>query len=217
MRYLVRLVLVITAAAGCVSQAQTDSQSEMPKSEVVLINLFKPSYPPLARQARIAGDVEVSLKIRRDGSIVSATVVSGHPMLTEAALTSAQQSRFECRACVNEEETYSLVYSFHLDALTGPDFACSSGKGLQVTQSQNHITVAVEAPLVIPYFASTHVRSAKCLYLWRCGYNWGGRDYYDYRVRSAKCLGLWECGYRLREPFATRKRLQQAKSKLERR
>jgi protein TonB len=48
-----------------------------------MIRPFNPTYPPLARQAGISGDVELKLEIRKDGSVQSATVVSGHPMLTQ--------------------------------------------------------------------------------------------------------------------------------------
>jgi TonB family protein len=82
----------------------------MPTGDVVVISLFNPAYPPLARQARIYGDVELKVGVRKDGSIQSAVAVSGHPMLTQAALNSAQQSRYECRKCNDEVTFYSLTY-----------------------------------------------------------------------------------------------------------
>jgi TonB family protein len=84
----------------------------MPKGNVVMVSLFNAIYPPLARQAGISGDVELKLGIRRDGSIESAAAVSGHAMLTQAALNSAQQSQFECRGCEDEVTSHTLVYSF---------------------------------------------------------------------------------------------------------
>jgi protein TonB len=75
-----------------------------------MVRLVNPIYPPLARQARITGEVELKLGIRRDGSVLSAVAVNGHPMLTQAALNSAQQSAFECRGCEDEVTSYSLVY-----------------------------------------------------------------------------------------------------------
>ncbi len=205
MQHRERVVLLVAIAAGCASFAQADSHSEMSKGDVLMVSLFNPTYPPLARQAGIGGDVELKLGIRRDGSIESAVAVSGHPMLTPAALNSAQHSRFECRGCEDEITPHSLVYSFQLVA--GPEFPCPEGNGLHVTQSQNRVTLVAEPPLVHPYFSSLRVRSAKCLYLWACGSRWGGEDYYYYQVRSAKCLNLWSCGHRLREPFATCNRL----------
>jgi len=205
MQHLGRVVLLVAIATSCVCFAQTDSPSEMSKGSVVMVSLFSPTYPPLARTASITGDVEVKLGIRKDGSIESAVAVSGHPMLTQAALNSAQQSRFECRGCEGEVTPQSLIYSFQFVA--GPDWPCPEGTGVHVTQSQNRVTVVAEPALVHPYFGSFRVRSAKCLYLWACGSRWSGEDYYYYRVRSARCLNLWRCGHRLREPFATCNRL----------
>jgi TonB family protein len=196
-----RAVLLVAIAAGGVSFAQTNSRSEMSKGDVAVVSLSNPTYPPLARQGGVSGDVELKVEIRKDGSVESAVVVSGHPMLTQAALDSAKQSQFECRGCEDEVTPYSLIYSFELVA--SPGWPCPEASGLHVTQSQNRITVIAEPPLVYPYFGYTTARSAKCLYLWACGRRWGGEDYYYYRVRSAKCLDLWSCGHRLREPFAT--------------
>lgn len=210
MKHIGRAVLLVAIAAGGVSFAQTISRSEMSKGDVAVVSLFNPTYPPLARQARISGDVELRVEIRRDGTVQSAVIVNGHPMLRQAALNSAKQSRFECRGCEAVVTPYLLVYSFELVA--SPGWPCPETGGLNVTQSQNHITVMAEPALVDPYFVYTTARSAKCLYLWACGRRWGGEDYYYYRVRSAKCLDLWSCGHRLREPFATCNKLHRSLS-----
>lgn len=61
---------------------------------VTLVKLLPPIFAPLARQARIGGDVVIQLAIGRDGKVESANVVSGHPMLKQGALESAQNSTF---------------------------------------------------------------------------------------------------------------------------
>jgi outer membrane biosynthesis protein TonB len=76
----------------CAAFAQTSPPTKASKGNVVVVSLFRPIYPPLARQAGITGEVVVKLEIRNDGSLQSAAVVSGHPMLIDAALKSAQQS-----------------------------------------------------------------------------------------------------------------------------
>lgn len=181
------------------------SQQGVSEGELAIVRLVNPTYPPIARTAHITGDVELKLGFRKDGALDSIVVVSGHPMLVKAALNSAQQSQFECRGCKNEVSFHSLISSFQFDA--SPDWPRPEESGPHVVQSQNHITVTAEPALVHPYFANVKARSPKCLYLWRCGYQSGGEDYYYYRVRSAKCLGLWNCGHRLREPYATCKKL----------
>lgn len=55
----------------------------------------KPSYPPLARQARIQGAVLLRAVISKDGSIQGLTVISGHPMLIPAALDAVKQWKYK--------------------------------------------------------------------------------------------------------------------------
>ena len=56
--------------------------------------LPQPAYPPLAKQARIQGIVSIQVLIDEQGRVVSATAVSGHPMLRDAAQKAALQARF---------------------------------------------------------------------------------------------------------------------------
>jgi len=180
-----RLVLVMRIlAVGIVltgsinkSLARSGASTKAPQGEVVLSRLAKPFYPPLARQARITGDVELMLEVRRDGSIKSVNVVSGHPLLKQAALDSAQQSQFDCNKCSEAGTSVRLVFTFQL---TGTETCCtatdSSAKNDQpdqptprVIQSENHVTV-VDRPACIcdPPADIRKVRSLKCLYLWKC-------------------------------------------------
>jgi periplasmic protein TonB len=50
-----------------------------------------PIYPQIAKSARISGTVELSATIGEDGKIQSLTVVSGHPLLRQAALDAVKQ------------------------------------------------------------------------------------------------------------------------------
>jgi protein TonB len=55
----------------------------------------KPVYPPLARQARIQGQVLLRAVIGKDGSIINLQLVSGHPMLVQSALDAVKQWRYK--------------------------------------------------------------------------------------------------------------------------
>src|SRR5262245_14611795 len=46
----------------------------------------QPSYPQIAKAAGAEGAVQVQVLISETGDVVEATVVSGHPLLREAAL-----------------------------------------------------------------------------------------------------------------------------------
>ena len=175
----VRLGLVLTLAAVAVSHlvfvgnvlAQVPTPPEASQSEVVLTRLSPVIFPPLARMANIVGEVKIRVGIRKDGSVASAELVSGHPMLKQAALESAQMSQFECRGCSEAVTPYLLTYTFEIK----DDGSCCDAQSRvpEVTQSQAHITI-VSAQICICDPASTttkKVRSAKCFYRWKCGFS----------------------------------------------
>jgi protein TonB len=56
-----------------------------------LIRQPQPIYPQIAKSARISGTVELSAIIGEDGKIQSLQVVSGHPLLRQAALDAVKQ------------------------------------------------------------------------------------------------------------------------------
>lgn len=61
----------------------------------LLLRKVTPQYPPLAKQARIQGTVVLSALIGKDGSIQNLHVVSGHPMLTNAALEAVKEWKYK--------------------------------------------------------------------------------------------------------------------------
>jgi TonB family protein len=133
--------IVCVAVSANLAKCQDTPGSNGGTNQVVLTRLSPPTYPTypqLAQQARIAGDVRIQVQIHRDGSLASADAASGHRMLKPAALASAQNSKFQCHACTEELTSDSLTYSFGFRE-DGPDWGFH------------------------------RLRSAKCLYLWRCG------------------------------------------------
>lgn len=56
-----------------------------------LIHQVRPIYPPLAKQARVQGVVVLEAVITKEGAIESLRVISGHPLLTQAAIDAVQQ------------------------------------------------------------------------------------------------------------------------------
>jgi TonB family protein len=136
------IALTLVFCCSGVAVPRAFAQAAVEKPQVVLVNLSPVVYPPLARQARIQGDVKVQLQVRADGSVASAEVISGHPMLKQAALESAQKSQFECHGCADETTSHVLTYTFGI----------RDDKNSQINACTIH-----------------RLRAAKCLYLWRCG------------------------------------------------
>jgi periplasmic protein TonB len=61
----------------------------------LLIRRISPTYPPLARQARIQGQVVLHAVISKEGSIEGLTLISGHPMLAPAAIEAVKQWKYK--------------------------------------------------------------------------------------------------------------------------
>ncbi len=58
------------------------------------LSLPKPAYPAIAKQAHASGTVVVQVTISESGGVISATAMSGHPLLRPAAVAAARGARF---------------------------------------------------------------------------------------------------------------------------
>ena len=94
-----RLLVMLTAllVCRCVAQSNPPEQVQVSPdvSQGLLIDKVQPSYPPLARQARVQGPVVLHAVIGKDGLVQQLQVVSGHPMLIPAALDAVKQWRYK--------------------------------------------------------------------------------------------------------------------------
>ena len=85
------LTLAVTAGptyAGA-QDGQTDELVRRAKTKV------QPQYPELARKMNIAGTVKIEVVVLPNGTVKSARVVGGHPVLANAALDAAKKWRFD--------------------------------------------------------------------------------------------------------------------------
>jgi protein TonB len=55
----------------------------------------QPEYPLIAKNAHIQGVVELSAWISKEGTVERLTVVSGHPLLINAAVQAVRQWRYK--------------------------------------------------------------------------------------------------------------------------
>jgi protein TonB len=74
-----------------------------------------PEYPPLAREARIGGTVVVDAVIDEHGNIVQARVVSGHPLLIDAALKAVLQWKYEPTTLNGQPVSLELQVQVHFN------------------------------------------------------------------------------------------------------
>lgn len=81
----------------------------------LLIQKIEPPYPPLARAARVQGEVVLSAVIDANGQITNLQLVSGHPMLVPAAISAVKQWRYKPYLLngqpVEVETTITVIFS----------------------------------------------------------------------------------------------------------
>lgn len=79
------------APSGKAAPVRIGGRVKAPKAIVQV----RPEYPPLARQARIQGQVQVDAVLDEQGNVVEMKVVSGPPLLYQAALDALKKWKYE--------------------------------------------------------------------------------------------------------------------------
>jgi len=81
----------------------------------LLIHRVEPTYPALAKAARISGSVVLKAIIDREGKIQDLQLVSGHPMLAPAAIDAVKQWHFRPYLLngqpIEVETTINVIFS----------------------------------------------------------------------------------------------------------
>jgi len=70
------------------------------------------SYPEVARRMHVTGAVRIEVTISPDGKVTNATLVSGNPMLRDAALNAAREYVFQKS---DEQSTEVLTINFSMN------------------------------------------------------------------------------------------------------
>jgi TonB family protein len=76
-------------------EAPEEPRIRLGSREMKLIKRVEPVYPNLAREAKIQGIVRFTAIISKDGKVQNVTLVSGHPILVEAAKKAVLQWEYQ--------------------------------------------------------------------------------------------------------------------------
>jgi TonB family protein len=109
----------------------------------LLVSKVNPTYPPLARQAHIAGTVVLQVENSKTGDIQNLHLISGHPMLAPAAIEAVKQWKYKPYLLNGEpvEVETTVQVNFTLSPLEPPD----SANAAPDPQVRNLLTDASEA------------------------------------------------------------------------
>lgn len=77
-------------------------------------NLVTPSYPTAAKSVGAKGEVKVQVVIDENGNVISASAVSGHPLLKSSAVNAARASKFSPTTLTGQKVkvTGFIIYNF---------------------------------------------------------------------------------------------------------
>jgi len=91
-----RYVVALAALLGAVGLAQ-DTPKKITRAEAIegLASRVQPDYPPLARQLKIQGTVELEALVTESGEVAKVDIVSGNPVLTTPAAQSVKRWKFK--------------------------------------------------------------------------------------------------------------------------
>jgi TonB family protein len=104
LRLLAALLLVISGHVA-MGGSQAWGQDELGRKAKFRV---APAYPDLARRMNITGVVKLEVTVAPNGTVKSAKLIGGHPVLANAALDAIKKWRFE----TGPDETTGIV-DFH--------------------------------------------------------------------------------------------------------
>lgn len=112
----------VSAVDGAILRTEDGARAPSPKVRHAdgtvwnhrAIRLPPPAYPKAARDAQASGSVVVEVVIDEQGDVISATAVSGHPLLRDAAVEAARHAKFATSQSAGGtfKATGRLVYNF---------------------------------------------------------------------------------------------------------
>jgi TonB family protein len=103
-------------------------------------------YPPLARQARIQGDVVLVAQIGADGRVPSPIGRSGHPLLVQAAQDNLKALKFQG----GEYQEMEITYHFKVEGQPSHGYALTKC----AFDLPNSVTVVAPPPSVETNYSS---------------------------------------------------------------
>lgn len=102
-----RLFCMFFLGIALASQATCQTMPELSSSPL-------PMYPVVARNARMTGTVKLWFSLDSSGDVTQTEVISGHPVLREAALACVQSWKFDPHSITSTGKRYETEFVYTL-------------------------------------------------------------------------------------------------------
>jgi protein TonB len=90
-----RVALVLVAVSMFLGFAQeAPKKATRTEGEGAVVSKVPPDYPPIARQLKLQGTVELEAVVTGDGEVEKVNIVSGNPVLTRPAVDAVKKWKF---------------------------------------------------------------------------------------------------------------------------
>jgi hypothetical protein len=106
-----------------------------------VIKYVEPIYPPTATAVGATGEVVVAIKVGKDGKVISAQWISGHPLLRAVSQNAAKNWTFSVDENVPEREG-KLVFAFT---------RCNENRKDNKFRKPNRVEMSATCPIVETY------------------------------------------------------------------
>ena len=90
------LMIAAVTLLGSLALAQ-EAPKKITRGEALsaVVNKVQPEYPPIARQLKVQGTVELEASVSETGEVTKVDIVSGNPMLTAPAANAVKHWKFK--------------------------------------------------------------------------------------------------------------------------
>ena len=95
MKPLINLILLFVLAVGCLFGQK--EPKKLTRAEVLsaAVTKVQPEYPAVARQLKIAGEVDLEIDITEEGVPENVRILSGNPVLTKPCVDAMKRWKFK--------------------------------------------------------------------------------------------------------------------------
>lgn len=109
-----RLIAVLLLVTGLLAAQQIFIRVPSALMETKLVERIDPEYPKRARALKLTGEVRFDAHIDKDGTVKELKLLSGHPMLVEAAEKAVKQWKYEPTYMLGKRAEILTVISIQL-------------------------------------------------------------------------------------------------------
>lgn len=111
MRLCYRLAVLAVCAAAVAANSPCQAQQDQPEGKArTMVTQVVPVYPGLARRMSITGTVNIEGVVASNGTVKTADVLGGHPVLAQAAIDAFRKSKWEPSSHETKEV---VIFNFH--------------------------------------------------------------------------------------------------------